>query len=372
MGGTINSAKLADGRTRWSTPTLRRSALPGFAATDIEAPPRLVNHAGRQCFVVNDVVAEKRLEDVVPDELLRNVAADDRRALPGLAKNPSALAALHDLVASLPSRHELRVGDARDLNGIPDRSVHLVITSPPYWILKEYPERGGQLGNLSDYSHFLDELEQVWREVLRVLVPGGRLVVVVGDVCLPRRKFGRHVVVPLHAGIQERCRGIGFDNLAPIVWYKIANAVYEATGNGHGFLGKPYEPNAVVKNDIEYILFQRKPGGYRQPGMAARVLSVIAADDYREWFKQVWTLPGASTREHPAPFPLTLAERLVRMFSFVGDTVLDPFAGTGTTNLAAARWGRNSIGIEIESSYFELACNRLSAFAVRERGTEVA
>jgi DNA modification methylase len=159
------------------------------------------------------------------------------------------------------------------------------------------------------------------------------------------------MVFPLHASIQERCRLIGYDNLAPIIWYKIANAQYEM-GPG-GFLGKPYEPNAVIKNDIEYILFQRKPGGYRKPDLPARVMSIIAAADHSEWFQQVWRLSGASTRNHPAPFPLALAERLIRMFSFVGDTVFDPFLGTGTTSAAAARCGRNSIGSEVDAAYFE-------------------
>lgn len=199
---------------------------------------------------------------------------------------------------------------------------------------------------------------------MRALVPGGRLVVVVGDVCLPRRVFGRHVVFPLHASIQEHCRALGFDNLAPIVWHKIANAKFEVEG-GSGFLGKPYEPNGVVKNDIEFILFQRKSGGYRNPSLAARVLSVIPEASHREWFQQIWTMGGASTRHHPAPFPLGLAERLVRMFSFVGDTVLDPFLGTGTTSLAAGRWGRHSIGFEVEPSYAELARGRLEQAQLR-------
>lgn len=152
---------------------------------------------------------------------------------------------------------------------------------------------------------------------------------------------------------------MGFDNLAPIIWYKIANAAYEVE-NGSGFLGKPYEPNAVIKNDIEYILMERKPGGYRTPGVPARILSVIAAENHREWFQQVWIgLTGASTREHPAPFPLELAERLIGMFSFVGDTVFDPFLGTGTTTVAAAKWGRNSIGFEIDDHYHDLAVRRI-------------
>jgi modification methylase len=184
---------------------------------------------------------------------------------------------------------------------------------------------------------------------------------VVGDVCLSRRaNKGEHTVVPLHASIQEMCRSIGFNNLAPIIWHKISNAAYEADGNGGGFLGKPYEPNAVIKNDIEFILMLRKPGGYRSPDLATRILSVIPAAMHKKWFQQIWTgLTGASTRNHPAPFPIELAERLVRMFSFVGDTVLDPFMGTGTTSVAAAKWGRNSIGLEIDPHYFEMAERRV-------------
>ena len=191
-----------------------------------------------------------------------------------------------------------------------------------------------------------------------MLVPGGRLVIVVGDVCLSRRQYGRHVVVPLHASIQGSCRQLGFDNLAPIIWHKIANANFEMGGAG-GFLGKPYEPNAVIKNDIEFILMQRKPGGYRSPSPAARVLSLISVAEHRAWFRQIWTIPGASTRQHPAPYPRELASRLIRMFSFVGDTVLDPFLGTGTTSVAAVRAGRNSVGIEVDPEYVELARSRL-------------
>ena len=166
--------------------------------------------------------------------------------------------------------------------------------------------------------------------------------------------------MPLHVSIQEHCRQIGYDNLAPIIWHKIANAAYEVENGSAGFLGKPYEPNAVIKNDIEFILMQRKPRGYRSPSIAARVLSVISEEQHREWFQQIWHgLTGASTRNHPAPFPLALAERLIRMFSFVGDTVLDPFMGTGSTNIAASRCGRNSVGIEVDPHYFEYARKRL-------------
>ena len=252
-------------------------------------------------------------------------------------------------------------GDSRELDWIPSASVHLVLTSPPYWTLKEYPEHRGQLGQIEDYDTFHDELEKVWRHCHRVLVPGGRLVCVVGDVCLSRRRHGRHLVMPMHADIVVRARRIGFDNLSPIFWYKIANANYEVE-NGSSFLGKPYEPNAIIKNDVEFILMLRKPGGYRQPSEEQREASKLTKEEYQQWFQQVWNgLMGESTRDHPAPYPEELAYRLVRMFSFSGDTVLDPFMGSGTSLLAAARCGRNAIGVEIESAYVKMAQARLES-----------
>jgi site-specific DNA-methyltransferase (adenine-specific) len=235
-----------------------------------------------------------------------------------------------------------------------------VVTSPPYWNLKRYNENLDQLGHIQDYEAFLFELEKVWRHVYRVLVPGGRLVCVVGDVCVARRKFGRHLVFPLHADICVICRRIGFDNLNPIIWHKIANASYEVS-NGSKFLGKPYEPNAIIKNDMEFILMQRKPGGYRQPTEKQRNASRIGKDEFDRWFQQIWNITGASTKKHPAPFPLELATRLVRMFSFSGDTVLDPFCGSGTTMVAAFRRGRNSIGVEIDPEYCRMAARYLKA-----------
>ncbi len=256
--------------------------------------------------------------------------------------------------------HRLIIGDARDLSFIPDESVHLVITSPPYWNLKRYNENPNQMGHIQDYEAFLRELRKVWLHVFRVLVPGGRLVCVVGDVCVARRRFGRHLVFPLHADICVICRQIGFDNLNPIIWHKIANASYEVA-NGSKFLGKPYEPNAIIKNDIEFILMQRKPGGYRKPTDQQRRESMIDKKDFDRWFQQSWNIPGASLKNHPAPFPLELASRLVRMFSFVDDTVLDPFSGTGTTMVAALKNQRNSIGVEIDPDYCRMAAAYLKA-----------
>ena len=319
--------------------------------------------SGAQVRMTTEVVVESGnpnlagadLEELVPRGLMKLARQDEQRSIPAIARNSEETRRIATALKDVPTTHRLLLGDAREvMSAIPDESVHLAITSPPYWTLKEYKDHVAQLGHIRDYEAFLDEVNTVWKGVLRALVPGGRLVIVVGDVCLSRKKFGRHVVVPLHASIQEHCRALGYDNLAPIIWHKIANAKLEVQ-NGSSFLGKPYEPNAVIKNDIEFILFQRKPGGYRKPALASRVMSVIPVEIHQKCFQQIWTLGGASTRKHPAPYPSALAERLIRMFSFVGDTVIDPFMGTGTSNVAAGKLGRNSIGIEVEPSYFAMA-----------------
>ena len=283
----------------------------------------------------------------------------EQTEIPRLARDSSAIRMLEESLLRIPTSHYLVHGDARKMRSLTSESAHLVLTSPPYWTLKRYEEATGQLGHVSEYDQFLAELSHVWRRSFDLLVPGGRLICVVGDVCLSRRQNdGRHTVVPLHASIQELCRKIGFDNLAPIIWHKIANAAYEVSGGG-GFLGKPYEPNSVIKNDVEFILMFRKPGGYRKPTAAKRLLSVISAENYQNWFQQIWTgLTGASTKDHPAPYPTELAERLIRMFSFAGDVVVDPFSGSGTNAIAAARTGRHSVGYEISSKYHHMSASR--------------
>src|SRR3954453_2607782 len=184
-------------------------------------------------------------------------------------------------------RHVVREADARDLSFIESGSVHFVCTSPPYGSLKEYPQHPDQLGNLPDYDAFLDELDKVWAECLRVLVPGGRVACVVGDVCISRRKGGRHHVLPLSADIQVRARQIGFDNLTPIRWQKVANMKLEASKSGR-YLGKPNLPNGIIKNDLEHILFLRKPGGYRSPTEEMEQLSFIETENYVNYFSLFW------------------------------------------------------------------------------------
>lgn len=266
--------------------------------------------------------------------------------------------------------HLVHLGDARDLSWMPDASVHLVVTSPPYWTLKQYaPGNENQMGHFESYERFLSELDRVWAECKRLLVGGGRICCVVGDVCIPRKRGGRHHLIPLHSDIQIRARRLGLDCLQPILWNKIANGATEVQGNGAGFYGKPYQPGGIIKNDIEYILFLRKGGEYRSVPPLQKALSMLSRDEMKTWQRSIWSdLRGASTREgHPAPYPVELAERLIRLFSFAGDTVLDPFAGTGSTSQAAIMSGRNSIANEIEPAYIKISMQRILREARRLR-----
>ncbi len=303
----------------------------------------------------------------------RNNAGPKLVALPAEDNTPEGLAALLKANAEYrlkpwpnpydTTTHALHCGDARDLSWIPSGSVHLIVTSPPYWTLKQYrPGTDGQLGDIADYERFLDELDKVWRECARVLAGGGRICCVVGDVCVPRKRHGRHYVMPLHADIQVRARKLGLDCLTPILWHKIANGVTESEGNGSGFYGKPFQPGAIVKNDVEYILFLRKGGEYRSADPLQKALSMLTRDEMKAWLRSYWDdIRGASTKSgHPAPYPAELAERLIRLFSFAGDTILDPFAGTGSTAVAALEAGRNSISNELDRAYFNIAARRVS------------
>ena len=252
-----------------------------------------------------------------------SVAVNDATPL-GLARLRAANAALRELPWPAPynrTTHRLCLGDARETPWIQDESVHLVVTSPPYWTLKEYTSHERQMGAIESYDSFLQELDKVWAECARILIPGGRICCVVGDVCVPRKKDGRHYVMPLHADIQVRTRRLGLECLTPVLWHKIANGVTEARGNGAGFYGKPYLPGAVVKNDIEHVLFLRKPGGYRKPEPMQKALSMLTKIEMQTWWRSIWSdIRGASTKSgHPAPFPVEIAERLIRMFSFAGD-----------------------------------------------------
>lgn len=262
------------------------------------------------------------------------------------------------------TRHRVILGDSREMPEIADESVHLVVTSPPYANLKKYaPNNPNQLGDIDDYEKFLDELDKVWAECARVLVPGGRICCVVGDVNVARSKGGRHHVLPLSADIRVRARRLGLDHLQGITWYKVANIKLEASKSSR-YLGKPNLPGGIIKNDIEHIIFLRKPG-YRSPSAEMEARSFIPTNEYVKLFRSIWDdIRGASLALHPAPFPLEIASRLIRMFSFVGDLVLDPFGGTGTTMLAALQLDRSSISYEVEPKYVELIRSRVSQMSI--------
>jgi hypothetical protein len=191
-------------------------------------------HLAAKSKILQDPSADDKvdLSRYVPEELAK--LDDPQTAIPRIAKDAQLIRLIERAVHQVPTLHSIYRGDARDMPGLEPDSVHLVLTSPPYWTLKEYRDSEGQLGHVEDYEQFLLELDKVWKQCFRALVPGGRLICVVGDVCLSRRENGgRHTVVPLHSSIQERCRKLGFDNLAPIIWHKISNASYESRADLH-------------------------------------------------------------------------------------------------------------------------------------------
>lgn len=300
-------------------------------------------------------------------DLLEASSQDLRSRIPELARDEHQIETINTAISDIPTGHKVYCRDSRDLSIINDESVQLIISSPPYFDLKYYDSKSSaQLGDTEDYTKFIQMLDSVWQECSRVLVPGGRMAIVVGDVLRSRREHGRHRILPLHAEIQQSCSEHGLDVLAPIYWYKIGNTSLESGGKS-GFLGKPYEPGAVIKNDVEYILLFRKLDGYRSPTTAQRILSVLGQDRHQRCFQQVWTdIQGVSDADHPAPFPELLAERLIRMFSFVGDTVLDPFAGSGTTAVAASQIGRNSVSIDVSEKYANLIQKRITDVQAEE------
>jgi DNA modification methylase len=270
------------------------------------------------------------------------------------------VAARINIAVGVPTTHALVRSDARDLSFIGDGDIPLIVTSPPYADIKNYGDDAGQLAVLPSYEAFLDALDSVWRECLRVLIPGGRLAINVGDVLRSRARHGEHHVLPLHADILARSTRLGFRALNGILWRKMSNCTFEE-GKAGGYLGKPGQPNGIVKSEIEHILLLRKPGPYRTPSLAQQRDSAISREDHARWFRAVWDdIPGArTTGVHPAPFPVAIPERLIRMFSFRGDHVLDVFGGSATTAIAAARAGRDSTIVDCEARFIRHGIDRL-------------
>jgi site-specific DNA-methyltransferase (adenine-specific) len=242
-------------------------------------------------------------------------------------------------------------GDPRRLCGIPDRSVHLAVTVPPRWPIRASSSAAMVFGAGLDYRPFLAELGRVIEEIFRVLVPGGRMVCIAPDIWLSRRRHGRHRLLPFSADVSLLCRDIGFDHLTPIIWHR------PPARRSPSFFGKPYEPNGGIRSDATFILMQRKPGGYRRPTPLQRRHSRIERDRYRQWFRQMWTT--ARVDDPVESLPVEIAERLIRMFSYWGDTVLDPFCGSGTVLAAALKCHRNGVGVEADPEVCRIAVNRV-------------
>lgn len=270
-----------------------------------------------------------------------------------------------ELATTIPTVHTLLHGDALSLGFLGQRQIPLILTSVPYFDIVDYGADQGQLAQLRSYQDFLGAMETWLNECLNVLTPGGRLVINVGDVLRSRKRHGKHHVLPLTDDLVVRACQMGFEKLNGIIWNKIGNLNYEQ--GGAGILGQPGQPNQVIALEYEHILNLRKPGPYRQPTPAQREHAHISRAEHNTWFRQIWSdIPGArSSKRHPCPFPEELPYRIIRMFSFPGDTVVDPFAGSFTTTRAAMRAGRNSVGLDVNPAYVEVGIEQAERYAAK-------
>lgn len=248
----------------------------------------------------------------------------------------------------MKTKHILINGDCRKMSLIPNESVQLIVTSPPYWQLKDYGT-DTQIGFNDTYEEYVNNLNIVWRECFRVLEQGCRLCINVGDQFARSAYYGRYKVVPIHAEIIRFCETIGFDYMGSIIWQKPTSM--HTTGGGKVMGSFPYPRGGIVKIDYEHILLFKKCGKAAPVSREVVDRSRLSTEEWNEYFSSHWTFDGARQDKHIAVFPEELPKRLIKMFSFVGDTVLDPFMGSGTTALAASKLERNSIGYEINKNF---------------------
>ncbi len=244
--------------------------------------------------------------------------------------------------------HTLINGDSRNLSLIKDKSVHLIITSPPYWQLKDYGNEA-QIGFHDSYEDYINNLNLVWSECNRVLHDGCRLCINIGDQFARSVYYGRYKVIPIRTEIIRFCESIGMDYMGAIIWQK--QTTMHTTGGGAVMGSFPYPRNGILKIDYEFILIFKKQGKAPIPTVEQKNMSEISKEEWNSYFASHWTFGGAKQDGHIAVFPEELPHRLIKMFSFVGETVFDPFMGSGTTALAAQNLQRNSIGYEINSDF---------------------
>jgi DNA modification methylase len=248
------------------------------------------------------------------------------------------------------------IADSRVMAEVADESVHLVITSPPYWHIKDYGVPN-QIGYGQSLYEYLYDLSRVWRECWRVLKPGRRLCINIGDQFARAVVYGQYKVIPLHAEIIAQCETIGFDYLGAIIWQK--KTTMRPSGGAVVMGSFPYPPNGIVELDYEHILLFRKPGKLEPLDSEAREASALSRDEWKIYFSGHWYFAGERQSLHEAMFPIELPRRLIRMFSLVGETVLDPFVGSGTTLKVALELGRNAVGYEIQPAYVPLIREKL-------------
>lgn len=252
--------------------------------------------------------------------------------------------------------HKIIIGDSRCMKEVPDESVHLIITSPPYWQLKDYGN-GKQIGFNDSYEDYINNLNLVWNECHRILHKGCRLCINIGDQFARSVYYGRYKVIPIRTEIIKFCESAGFDYMGAIIWQKVTTC--NTTGGATVMGSFPYPRNGIIKLDYEFILIFRKYGDPPRVSKEIKEKSRLSQEEWNQYFSGHWNFPGEKQDKHLAMFPEELPRRLIKMFSFVGDTVLDPFLGSGTTSLASRNLGRNSIGYEINEEFLPVIQGKL-------------
>lgn len=256
----------------------------------------------------------------------------------------------------LQTNHTIINGDCRYMKEVADKSVHLIITSPPYWQLKDYGT-ANQIGFNDSYEQYINHLNLVWKECYRVLHDGCRLCINIGDQFARSVYYGRYKVIPIHSEIIRFCETVGFDFMGQIIWQK--STTMNTTGGGSVMGSFPYPRNGIAKLDYEYILLFKKQGKAPVPSVEQKDNSKMTNEEWNTYFNGHWYFNGARQDKHLAMFPDELPKRLIKMFSFYGETVMDPFLGSGTTSSVARMLGRNSIGYEINPDYIPLIKQRI-------------